>query len=315
MAVKRASSRKSAARTRGIVAGTSGNGMKTFAIHSADAAAAPLMAKMHDERGHMPSFAAATASLPNVDPETAATRYLHQALGSKALPAFVAPLASGNVSEFKSLGTVTVPLTGTKVVKYRQTYAGIPVYGSLVSVELDDANQLVSMNSSLGEPEQVDAVAKISPKDALKAISAAPGCTKDLGGIVPKLSFYFDKPKAKWRLVFIAEDVPVTRKAGKAKKSSGEARLAPFRMDYVVDAHTGALVAQLPRTPTFAELNQSAKDGKGVDRTFTVEASGSQKVLQDKKANIQTFDFGFRDPEADASRLPGKAITNPPNPW
>src|SRR5438552_1707769 len=247
---------------------TDGNGLEAFAMHSSDSTAAPAMAALRRERAHTLSFSAAPTPLPAVDPETAATRYLHQALDSAAVPSFTAPKAKGTASDFKSLGTVTVPLTGTKVVKYRQSIAGIPVYGSLVTVELDDNNELVSLNSSLGDPRNVSPVAKISPDAALKTIDNAPGYTKDLKDIVPKLHFYFDKPHSKWRLVFIAEDVPVRQKGGKAsKKARGESR-APIYMDYVVDAHTGALVAELPRTPSLAAVNQTAKDGKGIDRQF-----------------------------------------------
>ena len=292
----------------------SANGLKSFAMHSDNAVDAPAMAKLRDERPHTLAFSASTTSLAQVDPETAANRYLHQALASDAVPSFAAPKAGDAVSDFTRLGTVTVPLTGTKVVKYRQAYGGIPVYGSLVTVELDDNNELVSLNSSLGDPKQVSPVAKIAPEAALKTIARAPGYTADLAGVVPKLNFYFDAAKRKWRLVFIAEDVPVRRKRTRSKASRGD-RVAPLYMDFVVDAHTGSLVAQLPRTPSLAAVSDTAKDGKGANRQFEVESSGASKVLQDSKANIQTFDFNFDDPQVHESKLPGKAIKNPPTPW
>jgi Zn-dependent metalloprotease len=307
--------RKTSATKRPAASAIRDNGMRTFSMHSADAEAAPMVAELRDERANTMSFGASTAELSEVDPETAATRYLHQALDSRAVTPFAAPRASGNASEFKSLGTVTVPLTGTKVVKYRQAYAGIPVYGSLVTVELDDRNELVSMNSSLGQPDDVNPVAKISPDAALKAIAKAPGYKKDLAGIVPKLHFYFDTAKSKWRLVFIAEDVPVTRTAGKGSTRSRGGGLAPIYMDYVVDAHTGAVVTRLPRTPSLAAVDQTAKDGKGADRTFRVENSGGGMVLMDTQARVQTFDFQFKDPQVNESTLPGKAVKSPPAPW
>ena len=51
--------------------------------------------------------------------------------------------------ESKSLGTETLPLTCNDPVKFRQTYDKIPVYGSLVPVEFDNNNVLVSLNSAL----------------------------------------------------------------------------------------------------------------------------------------------------------------------
>jgi len=315
MPAKKSSAKKRSTLARAASATAKiGNGLKTFYLHTADAKSAATMAKLRDERPRSPSFSASAAALPALDPQTAATRYLHQALDSKSVPSFNAPKASGVVSDFKSLGTETVPLTGTKVVKFRQNYSGIPVYGSLVTVELDDKNELISLNSSLGSPEKVSPVAKIAPSDALKTVEKVPGYKANLDGIVPILNFYFDKAKDKWRLVFIAEDVAVKSTNTKTPKA-GPPRLAPLYMDFIVDAHTGALVTQLPRTPSLAAVQETATDGKGAQRQIQVENNDTSKLLQDTQANIQTFDFQFDDPQVDESSLPGKAIKNPPSPW
>src|ERR1700675_2201195 len=178
-------------------AGEPGNGLKTFSMHALDERAAPMLAKLREERPSYPMFAmegeAGTATL---DPETVAQRYLAQALASKSVPELTAPKSEGTESEFKTLGTETVSLTATKTVKFRQTFNKIPVYGSLVTVELDDANNLVSINSSLGEPKGVSPVAKLAPADAVKAVQKYPGYKKDLENIVPHLYYYFDNPNA-----------------------------------------------------------------------------------------------------------------------
>ena len=84
------------------------------------------------------------------------------------------------------IGTETIPLTGTRTVKSRQTVNDIPICGSLVTVELDEDNQLVSIDSALGEPEGVDPVATVSPAAAMAAAAAAPdGYAPDLAGVVP----------------------------------------------------------------------------------------------------------------------------------
>src|SRR5262249_34090727 len=148
--------------------------------------------------------------------------------------------------------------TGTTTVKFRQNFNKIPVYGSLVTVELDDANNLVSINSALGEPKSVSPIAKLAPADAVKAVQKYPGYKKDLENIVPHLYYYFDNSNAKWRLVFILEDVPVSAPKRARKKSTF--KVSPTLMDYVVDAQTGTVVAELPRTPSMAAVNQTAKD-------------------------------------------------------
>jgi Zn-dependent metalloprotease len=303
------------------------NGLKTFAMHALDKAAAPMLAKLTKERGAHPAFGLAATALPQLDPETVAHRYLQQALQSDSVPLFTAPKSDGAESEFNSIGTEAIPLTGTTTVKFRQMVNKIPVYGTLVTVELDEANNLVSLNSALGEPADVNPVAKIAPADAVKAAEKFPGYRKDMAGIVPRLNYYFDKDASKWRLVFILEDVPVrpasSTKGVRAKLPRGPASppksdedhtdLRPHYMDYIVDAHTGKVVAELPRTPSMAATAVNAVDGLGKARQITVETTGTTKLLKDTSLNVQTFDFKFRDPEVAQSKLPGAVINHPPD--
>src|SRR5262245_66114613 len=95
------------------------NGLKTFSMHSRDDASYQNMAALTAAESAHPSFAA-TAGVTSVDPETVARRYLDLALGSPAVRNFTAPVADEVPSEFKSLDTQTIPLTGTTVVKFRQ---------------------------------------------------------------------------------------------------------------------------------------------------------------------------------------------------
>jgi Zn-dependent metalloprotease len=221
-------------------------------------------------------------------------------------------VANGTTSKFTTIGTETVPLTGTKTVKFRQTLHGIPVYGSLVTVEVENDNSLVAIDSALGAPEGVDPVASIAPAAARAAAAAAPdGFTPNLAGIVPKLNYYFDRASSTWRLVYILEHVPVTLDRGAAPQASSFE--PPRFMDYVIDAHDGQVVALLPRTPSLAPgTEQSAVDSFGVTRTFLATSENGHLVLRDPVHNVQTYDFGFGDPAVDAERLPGDAIVNPP---
>ena len=290
--------------------GSAGNGLQTFAMHSADRESAPMIAKLRDERPRSLAFAAAPVEIAKVDPETAAVRYLHQALDSKSVPSFTAPKVGDTGSEFRSLGTETIPLTDTTTVKFRQTYDKIPVYGSLVTVELDNNNELVSLNSSLGQPEDVKPVAKISPAEAISAIQKYPGYRKELKGLVPHPYFYFEKRRSRWHLAFIVEDVPVARES-KAKDQEGP---SPLYMDYVVDAQSGSVIAELPRTPSVA-ATEKAEDGKKQLRDIGIESTAGKRLLKDTTWNVQTYDFDYKDPQVEEKRLPGATITNPPSPW
>jgi hypothetical protein len=86
---------------------TEENGRRTFAALKADRPADFVFSH--------------PASQPEVlDSESAAKRILAHAFASHAMPSLAAPEINGDESNFKSLGVETVPLAGTRVVKFRQ---------------------------------------------------------------------------------------------------------------------------------------------------------------------------------------------------
>jgi Zn-dependent metalloprotease len=293
----------------------SANGLTKFSMHAFDESSSGMIDDLRGEQGAHPAFALApTQDLSDLDPETAARRHLEQALASATVPALTAPTVHGTTSEFTTISTETVPLTGTKVVKFRQTINKIPCYGSLITVELDASNNLVSLDSALAEPSDVSPIADVAPTDAVGAVVARPGYRKNLENVIPRLHWYFDALDSIWRLVYILEDVPVEVDPDSPPADTGNGLQAPRAMDYVVDAHSGQVVAELPRTPTMAAEQQTALDGLGVQRTFWAEglAAGSW-VLRDTASNVETYDFRFGDPIVDEVDLPGVAIANPPS--
>ena len=290
-----------------------GNGLTTFSVHAFEESSAAALEQPRQEREAYPGLAVTEESA--LDPETAARRFLGQALDSAAMPTLTAPVADGATSRFRTISTETVPLTGTRTVKFRQTLHDIPVYGSLVTVELDADNGLVGIDSALGNPEGVDPVAALAPAQAVAAAGAAPdGYTPVLDGVVPRLSYYFDTRASRWHLAYILEDVPVTLDRAAEPGGDRESDLEPPRfVDYVVDAHDGQVVAVLPRTPSMAAEEQTATDSFGVERTFLASAEDGRLVLRDPVHNVETYDFGFADPSVDGDRLPGDAVVNPPS--
>ncbi|MDR6609075.1 M4 family metallopeptidase [Pseudomonas synxantha] len=282
-----------------------GNGLKCFSIHSADDSARSTFAALAQERPSIRAFSAAAVSTEAADPETAAKRYLRQALESNEAPDFKAPVTPTAESRFKVIGTETVPLTKTRTVKFRQMLHDIPVYGSLVTVELDENNELVSLNSSLGEPSDVKPVAKISAQEAAASVMANTPYKKVLKDIVPRLQFYFEAARSKWRLAFIFEDVPVTVD----RKSNAKTTPTAHFFDYVVDAQTGRVIAELPRTPTMATQVETAMDALNTERQFRIEVNDGLSILQDQMYNITTYDFAFGDPSENDSDLPGSLIS------
>jgi Zn-dependent metalloprotease len=293
---------------------------KALAMHVTEKKGRDVFAALRADRPRSAAFGFAATQPKNLDPESAAKRILAHALESDKAPSLTAPVVSDTESEFKSLGVETVPLTGTSVVKFRQQVRGIPVYGSLVSVELDDANEVVSLNSNLATPDVPSFVAKVSPQDALKRIAAEAGYGRELPEVTPVLNLYLDA-KNKWHLAYIAENVR-SRKTEKAPKRSvpivvdkddkpGHGHGMPIVYDYVIDALTGALVAELPRTPSMASQNDTAIDELGKSQRFVIDVTGSKKTMRNAALNVETFDFRFRDPEVLGTSLPGTLMTAP----
>jgi Zn-dependent metalloprotease len=307
------------------------NGLRSFAFHRQDKGAAPVIKSIRPKAGAprkigaRPSAMARTAagmpSFSSLDAETVARHYLTNALASNELPAFTAGEVNGEKSDFKLIAVEAVPLTGTQTVKFCQYYRRIPVYGSLVVVELDKKNELVSINSALTEPTNVDPVARVSPADVLKTVREASGYGEQLD-VTPNLYYYFDREAQLWRLVYITRDVP-KYKAAEVAAGSGDAapsvsdrraqsQRVPQVFDYVVDAHTGELVVELPRSHN---VNIRVRDGLNKLRTITISQNDRGHYLHDPDLNLHTFDFGYRNVDANARKLPGDYVANPPDPW
>ncbi|NYF98338.1 M4 family metallopeptidase [Janibacter cremeus] len=288
------------------------DGLTRSSIHAWDDSSSEALSGITAQRGVRAGIAPEVHDV--LDPESAARGYLDDALASPSLPSLTAPEAAGVPTRFTTLGTETVALTGTRTVKFRQALHGIPVYGSFVVVELDEDNELVGIDTTMGQPEDVDPVAAIAPARAVEVARGAPGGYTPLTDVVPRLQFYFDAADERWRLVYLLEDVPVTTRGG-AKGDDAPLPEAPHLVDYVIDAHDAAVVAVLPRTPslTAQAQEQSAVDSYGDQRTFAAQQDGEGLVLRDPEHNVETFDFGFGDPAVDADALPGTIIANPPD--
>lgn len=275
------------------------NGLRTVAIHTNNAEAAAAFSPQVFAAGE------AEGAPLRVDPETAARSYLTQAFSSPAL-GFAAEAAVTAPGEFRTLGSETVPLTNSQTVKFRQYIRKVPVYGSLVTVEMDENNELLSINSALGEPT-VDPVASISPREAMDRVREVSG---DETESVPRLHYYYDDGQGDWRLVYLIEDVYDAR--------SEDDR--PHLYNFVVDAHNGDIVRQVPRSACVdapgAEgpvTEASVPDETGVPRTIKFRmVDADRRELHDEQYNVHTYDFNFADAAFQRAMLPGTYVSNPP---
>lgn len=317
MTVKKNGTKPQGKQTRKAAGAKSGHiptsGLSGFLLDSSEAAGKAAFAALAKSRPAFRGIAAVGAafSLKKMDPESAALNHLDHALQSDALKKFVRPKIETAESEFKSLGCEAMPLTRTMLVKFRQYFNKIPVYGSLVTVELDKNNDCLAINSSLGVPSGVNHVASVSPAAALKVAAKTSGQTLKSLNQTPRLYYYFDQNAEKWCLAYIIEDVPKRN-----PKISETGNLESPLMDYIVDAHSGQLLAELPRVNTMAIVQEVVRDALNKNRRITVEAlANGKKRLHDSNLNVTTHGFDFKDPWAQGNLLPGALYVKPPAPW
>ena len=312
IAAARVAARAAARRPLRGKASGGANGMNSFVMDVHEPVGRKAFVSLAKERPAFRGFAATSVrDLGSLDPEVVARNYLDQAFASDAVKKFARPMIESAPSDFRIIGTEAVPLTGTKVVRFCQTFNKIPVYGSLVSVELDEHNVCLSINSSLGTPKGVQHIAKVSPAQALAVAAKEAGYPQSKMTTTPRLYFYFDQGAGRWSLAYIIEDVPQ-----RVVKTNKIGRRDAVLKDYVVDAHSGKLLADLPRTPTIAASQETARDGAGRNRKITVDKlAGGRKGMRDTVLNVTTCGFSFKDPSAQSSLLPGTMYESPPSPW
>jgi bacillolysin/neutral peptidase B len=293
----------------------SDNGLRNISAHNTDERFQETIATINDDMHAADAARAATFEAQKLDPESAARRHLNQIMARPAAFGVTPPEMSEESVEYKVIGTETVPLTRTTFVKFAQYYRRIPVYGSLITVELEEDNSLLSMRSAVGEPTEVDPVATISPAGAMATIRHDSGA--ETYAEPPKLFYYFDEQAdhGRWRLVYIATNV---RRTPSGEGTDGHLAGIPEFLDYVVDAHSGDVVARLSRTQsvTWTPDQARAVDDLGRLREFRLERDeDGNRRLSDTVRNVHTHNFGFQDLTQVGQELPGHFVLNPPEPW
>ncbi len=319
MTTKKNEKETSSGRSRKSVGGAGGKsgrmpttGLTGFLLDASEASGKTAFAALTKSRPAFRGFAAGAAfGLKKMDAVSAALSHLDHALESDSVKKFVRPKIETAESDFNSLGSEAMPLTGTKLVKFRQHFNKIPVYGSLVTVELDKNNDCLAINSSLGEPKGVDHVASVSPAAALKVAAKVSGQAVQSLSHTPRLYYYFDQNTETWCLAYIIEDVP---KRNPKMSQTGNPE-SPLK-DLIVDAHSGKLLAELPRLNTMAAVQEVVKDALNSNRKITVEAlANGKKQLHDSILNVTTYTFDYKDPTRQSNLLPGNLCVLPPAPW
>ncbi len=287
------------------------NGLSNIRLHRGAVGSEDGLAKMlAPEEGEVKQISEA-------DPETAARRYLNMVVGTGSTLTALHDEVNDQSPEYKYLGVDKIPFTKSQHVKFRQHHRKIPIYGSLVTVELGENNDFVSINTSVGNPANIDPVANLSPAQAMQKVKKIAGYTDQPLEEAARLYFYFDQNVSRWRLVYILEDVLRLKSRRKQEKHRLDA--LPESSDFVIDAHSGNLVDELPRTQTMADedATDQSVDVLGNQREFGILRNTASNLAQmhDRSRNTLTHDFEFQDAFFRQFTLPGKFASNPPSPW
>jgi bacillolysin/neutral peptidase B len=209
----------------------------------------------------------------------------------------------------------------TSLVRFVQTKRSIPVFGSSAVVELDQNNELVSIDASLADVKDVSHIPALSVPQALDRIARFAGVAADSLKEVnaPELTFFHDDKADSWHLAYLFEDVPaVPQDFAAGMKTHGIGRpLGRLEFDYLVDAHDGAILMYWSSSPTAAEVPVSSSGDDEYDKVqkfFGREVKqGGPFELHDPMRRIKTYDFGGQN--VDPNVLPASPVSiNGPQP-
>jgi large subunit ribosomal protein L27 len=210
------------------------DGLRTLVLNSR-LLDSPLTLKNEVEVGTTQVWNIPESSLLN--DEQLAIEYLNRVLDREQPQRFKAPDIARKTYEFKSQNIKLFKKTGITTVRLTQYYEDIPLYGSVASVDLDEARELVSINLVVAEPIVLHTSPQIDEERALQIVIDAVGNNpEEKLDAQPHLYFYFDrKATQQWQLVFIVNDV--------VKYSEDRLKV----VDYVIDAVEGRVVDELAR--------------------------------------------------------------------
>jgi bacillolysin len=245
--------------------------------------------------------------------EAAARFHLSKLLEQSDQPALsdvVAPERPELVPDLRFVDIHDVAPTATRLVRFEQTHATIPVFGSRVVCELNEQRGLVSADAQVAQVQGVSPVASLSPADALASIASFVGVEpSSLGEVQPPALQFFHTGGGPWHLVYYVQNVPAAPRAlteGALTHGPGDAPPSSLEwlVNYLVDAHSGEVVDYFSATPTLdVPVKCSGVDEHGKTVQFFGRRSGSGFELRDPLRDVITYDLKLAD-----------LATNPPPP-
>jgi bacillolysin len=260
----------------------------------------PLEALSIDRGGSLTGFAT---------DEAAARHYLGQVLSTVAPSPLrgLAPATTAQAVPSLTLQTTHGLPTDTVALKFEQTHANVPIFGTQVVVELRKDRSLVEIDGDLVAAPTVRLVPRLSQEQALMKIAefanvAAIQLEEDLHESATLNLYHGDAPD-KWHLAFLFRRVPATPPVGPAVKGAAAPLLVeghglaprPGRpeYDYLVDAQDGEILYYFSSNPTLSTV--ALADVLGQLRVINIEALSPTFELHDSLRRLKTFDLAGQD--------------------
>lgn len=213
-------------------------------------------------------------------------------------------------------GDAALPQTNTKLFRFAQQHADIPIFGARAHVEIDDQQGLVSADVTAGVPD-VGSAPSIDGNVAVAAVAAFVEARLTADDVAePGLVYFHDDEADKWHLAWLVSGVPALPAEAKADDSrrAGHGYGTAFRArheraDYLVDADDGAILMYYGTAPTIVIpvlCTGTDEDGNAVEFNGAQEADGFG--LHDPLRHVRTFDFASAD--IDETKPPDTILIN-----
>ncbi|MCA9695230.1 MAG: M4 family metallopeptidase, partial [Myxococcales bacterium] len=216
-------------------------------------------------------------------------------------------------------GTQASALTDSSVVRFAQTVASIPVFGSHIVVEVGANDELIGVDAEVasvrGTPTEpsLDAAAAAAKVAELVGVEASEIVAAD----EPWLVFYSDESE-RWHLAWLLPEVahapPDFRDAKPHKGHRSSPRRRNARLDYLVDAHDGEVLFYYSLTPGARRggppqvpVKCRGRDASAIDQEFYGLAVHGGFELYDPLQRTRTYDFRGGDTALD-TELPELAV-------
>jgi bacillolysin len=247
--------------------------------------------------------------------EAAARYYLGKVLAQDGRPkvcGLAAEAQAEAVPDARMISSRHLPLTATRLVQFDQTKDSIPIFGSLLNVEMDENRELLGVNGEVTSVIGVSSIPSLSVLDALKRIESLSNIEE--GSLQekvqpPELRFFYEEDKESWHLAYLFKKVPAapkefiesatSRKSHEQRFGKSPRAMNPL-LNFLVDAHDGRILLYYSATPLIGIPSKC----KGCDVLNTDREFWGRKVvggfeMVDPLRFIKTYDLQLKDLERD----------------